>query len=166
MSLNTSVRIPDDLAVWLEDRATRMATGHGPARQMVTEANISRGLLAMELGSIWQPFQLGEMALLAEVMGDAPLDRAAGMIVWNKLLDILQPRGYRMPSQRAVAAGERHGLTPEQTGDLLDRLRELTVGEDAALRDALSRWMSTGHAAGAESFAAVGIPVLSGNAPS
>lgn len=151
---------PDvDLHAWLEDRARRTAAELSPAQQARAELGMWRSVLAAELSRL--RLHLAEASCLADVVLGEILDQ--GVAYSTPLL-------YHQASDAFTLARSNHpGIGPDMSSygakweidedRLLAWLRRLTPAQDAALRDALSRWWATDSEATVAGFAKVGLAV-------
>lgn len=153
-------RAPDELRNWLVDRATRMLHPHSSTQARV-ELDLWRTCLATELGRL--QLTLAEARCLADVAGGEQISAA---ISTGGVPRLYAEAADAFASARQVAShptiadstyGAKWGVDEDQ---LLTWLRKLTPTQDAALRDALSRWSAGDGDPTVEGFAAVGLAAV------
>lgn len=140
---------PRDMAAWLQSRSARLiAGGEAPSmsQQAKTEIALHKVLLGASLAEV-APLTLGQARALAEVTGGETMSAALAAagdrpLLWQEaavaFADARAPAaGGKLPAHPDDSYGTRHGIDEEET---LALLAGLTVAQDAALRDALSRW--------------------------
>lgn len=150
-SEQTSVRVPEDLADWLRERAAAYMTLDGIGKSLVSAAGTLRDLEAVELRRL--AFTLPEACLLAEASGGPMLQVGVGTVLWMEVADMT--RGLE------DHYGAHHGFDDStEVGALLAKLSALGPTADLALRAALSRWWDNDLPATVEGFGEVGIRVL------
>lgn len=145
------VRIGEDEAAWLADRAKRMMSGSRDV-QARAELGIWRIALATELRRI--RLTLAQANCLADVLNGTliqPAIAASFPVVFAEVSDAFQ-----------LATGpSSYGAKWEiDEGELLSYLRGLGPTADHALHDAVSRWWEQDCQVTAEGWARVGLRVV------
>ena len=150
-SIQIIFRARPDLRDWLADRAARAQKGGGTHARARVELEMWRAAMRVEAArTVWTP---AEVAALAHIQGDAPLDGVTSLAA--RARDELRP-------DPILGAPAGYGI---DTGQLLAKLDGLSPVADHATMDAISRWWADDdrqHTV--EGWAAVGLTVAADKA--
>ena len=140
-------RVGEDLMSWLDDRAARyeMPSIDLQAR---TELELWRVLLALEARQAG-PWTVDELGCLAEAIDG----RFSLLYLPLRTLEAKTADAFRLSEG---ALGQKWDL---DEATLLEKVKSLTVAQDVAVYDALSRWHKQGLPVTAEAFDDVGLRV-------
>ena len=146
-SIQIAFRATPDLGDWLADRAARTQGGGGARARARVELEMWRA--AMRVEAARTTWTLAEVAALARIQGDAPLDGVTSLAA--RARDELRP-------DPILGAPAGYGI---DAGKLLAKLDGLSAVADHATVDAISRWWADDdrqHTV--EGWAAVGLTVV------
>jgi hypothetical protein len=162
-----------ELRGWLESRAGRVTgmpglgfPGASLSRQAKAELVLWRTALELSLAEV-PPMTLGQCLALARVAAgpviSAAMKAADGRpVMWGAaavaVADARAPVG-KLPPHPGNFYSNMHGIDEDET---LALLAGLTVVQDHALVDALSRWWERGGVETVEAFEALGLRVADG----
>ena len=151
-----AIRIDPQLHDWLSQRQQRFYSPSA-SKQADSDLSMLRGLLELEAQAV--PLTVSECSALAETAAGTVIDATLGQTLAVDLMEAMHhasaaPAGLPAHPDNTVAA--RHGINEDE---LLAKLRGLTVTQDLAVRDALSRWWAADGEVTAEGFRQVGLHV-------
>ena len=141
------LRLTDDLAAWLADRAERVAAPASGGQRLKTEVELWRHTLAAELRR--QRWTLPELGLIADVLNGALITDAATASLGLVAVEVMDAR-----AGMEGVWGDKWGV--DELG-LIDKLLRLGPAADQALADAVSRWWTLGADHTGAGWASVGV---------
>lgn len=147
----TRLRLTDEQAEWLIDRAERTNAPGSTGQRLKTELDLWRHTLAAELRR--QRWSLGELGLLADVLNGSLL---ADAVPGNLGLVAVEVMDARVGVEGVY--GDKWGVDEMA---LVDVLLRLGPAADIALMDAVSRWWAMDAEHTAQGWASVGVTVRS-----
>ena len=155
--VRVTVRLGQAQADWLADLATRSAAGGGAGMGVRLAADVLRGVMHADLRATGA-WSVPELDLCAQAAGQP----------------LLEPRffGRLLSMEMEDLVGDQHDHWADHVGmdsgagvhALIERLADLTPGQDLAVRDALSRWWDIQATLDTtqEGYVTVGFSVLTG----
>lgn len=145
-----NLRLTDDQASWIADRADRALTPGSAGTRIKTELDLWRHMLAAELRR--QKWTLPEMGLIADILNSALVRDAVPMGIGTIAVEVMDAR--------AGDEGSYGGKWGVDEMELIDKLLRIGPAADHALADAVSRWWATDGEHSSGGWATVGVRVV------
>ncbi len=151
------VRLDEDTATWLDDRAERMQ-GNSRPEQVRVEVSTFRYALAAELRRI--RLTLNQANCIADALMDTQVTSGVAVRVPAVYANVADAFGLANNDHLPLATYGSRWDIDEQA--LLDYLRTLGPTADHALHDAVSRWWASDHEdrVSVQGWRAVGLRVI------
>jgi hypothetical protein len=150
-----TVRVDDDLAGWITDRAERAMRMESLGVHIRTEVQKWRTIVGAELRHL--RFTIGEIGLIADVFGGSLITDAISSRPPMAAIEVMDARDGMEGSY-----GDKWGVDEMA---LVEKLLGLGPAADHALIDAVSRWWAADGEHTAAGWAAVGLTIRDNDNP-